>query len=282
MKRTRKIITLILAMTLAFAFSKPVNAQERPHEKNRRENNQQATQPNRPTRQTANHPTVNRQLVSRPTVNRQPVARPTVNRQPVSRPAVNRVPNSNSGVQRPSNRPGYRPQGWTVTRRPYRRPPVVYNGHKFYTYHTYYAHPFTAFAYGPRWHPVGFFISSLIGTAIAIDIANRAYRYSDGVFYAPYNNGYQVVPAPSGAFVPSIPDGFQQLSVGGQDYYYFGGAFFIQNGNNYEVVPAPAGGVVYNLPQGSSVVQVDSYNYVEYNDTYYQPIQINGQNAYEV
>ena len=122
----------------------------------------------------------------------------------------------------------------------------------------------------------------MIGTAIAIDVANRPYHYYNGVFYAPYNNGYQVVPAPPGAYVPSIPEGFQQLSVGGQAYYYFGGAFYVLNGNQYEVVQAPAGGVVYNLPQGAVVTQIDSYDYVVFNDTYYQPIQINGQNAYEV
>jgi Family of unknown function (DUF6515) len=90
------------------------------------------------------------------------------------------------------------------------------------------------------------------------------------------------VPAPPGAYVQSIPEGYQQVQVGGENYYYFGGAFFVLNGNNYEVVQAPAGAVVYNLPQGASTVQVDNYNYVQYNGTYYQPIQINGQDGYEV
>ncbi len=275
MNKSRKTDGPIFAMILALAFSLPVCAQ------NRKQENRQVKDQREVKRSVEKHPPT-REINTRPTVNRQPEIRPTVNRQPATRVTVNRSRNYNSTVRRPSNRPVYRPKGWAATRKPYHRPPVVYNGRKFYTYHKYYAHPFTSFSYGPRWHPIGFFLSSLIGTAIIIDIANRHYHYSDGVFYAPYNNGYQVVPAPPGAYVPSIPEGFQQLSVGGQVYYYFGGAFYVQNGNNYEVVQAPAGGVVYNLPQGASEVQIDSYNYVQYNDTYYQPIQINGQNAYEV
>jgi len=115
-----------------------------------------------------------------------------------------------------------------------------------------------------------------------ISLENRQYGYYDGVFYEPYNNGYQVVPPPMGAYVPSIPDGFQQVMVGDQTYFYFGGAFFIQNGGNYQVVAAPAGAVIYNLPEGATTQQVDSYNYLVYNGIYYLPIQINGQPAYEV
>lgn len=285
MYKTRKTVIPIFSMIFALALSMQVYSQDRSDNNRQRENHQKATRPvttHPPTRQVNPRPTVNRQPVTRPTVNRQPVTRPTVNRQPATRPTVNRAPNYSSSVRRPTNRPGYRPQGWAPTRRAYTRPPVVYNGRRFYTYRKYYAHPFTAFYYGPRWHPIGFFLASMVSAAIIIDVANRPYHYADGVFYAPYNNGYQVVPAPPGAYVPSLPEGFQQLSVGGQDYYYFGGAFYILNGNQYEVVQAPAGGVVYNLPQGASQVQIDNYDYVVYNDTYYQPIQINGQDAYEV
>lgn len=245
-----------LSMILAVAsVTINVTAQERPN-RNNDERRQPSTRNNRP------------QQNFRPAPRQQ---------QPVNRPQVNRPQ-----VRNYSNNPGYRPQGWAATRRPYRRPPVVYNGKRYYAYHPYFPHRYTAFYYGPRWHPIGFFLSSLVSTAIIIDFENRHYHYDDGVFYAPYNNGYQVVPAPYGAYVPSIPDGYQQLAVGGQTYYYFGGAFFVLNGNSYEVVQAPAGAVVYNLPQGALNVQVDSYTYLQYNGTYYQPIQINGQDAYEV
>jgi len=195
---------------------------------------------------------------------------------------VNRGPYRTQMPQRMANRPGYRPQNWAPTRPAYYRPPVIYRENRFYTYHNYYPHPFVTFSYGPRWHPVGFFLSALAGTAILIDLNNRSYRYSEGVFYEPYNNGYRVVPPPPGAYVPSIPLGYQQLSVGGQTYYYFGGAFYIFDGNNYQVAQAPAGAVVYNLPRGATQEVIDNFVYVQYNGIYYQPIQINGQDAYEV
>jgi hypothetical protein len=204
------------------------------------------------------------------------------NRAQMNRAQVNRGQYRSPAPQRMANNPGYRPRSWTTTRPSYYRPPVIYGGKRFYTYNDYYPHPFVSFSYGPRWHPVGFFLRALVGTAILIDLNNRSYRYSDGVFYEPYNNGYRVVPPPPGAYVPSIPQGYQQVSVGGQNYYYFGGAFFIFDGNNYQVVEAPAGAVVYNLPRGATQEMIDNFLYVQYNGTYYQPIQINGQDAYEV
>ena len=203
-------------------------------------------------------------------------------RQQVNRAQVNRAPIRMAGPQRITSNRGYRPRGWVTTRPTYYRPPVIYRSSRFYTYNNYYPHPFVSFSYGPRWHPVGFFLRSFVGTAILIDLNHRSYRYSDGVFYEPYNNGYRVIPPPPGAYVPSIPQGYQQVSVGGQTYYYFGGAFFIFDGNNYQVVEAPAGAVVYNLPQGATQEMIDNFLYIQFNGTYFQPIQINGQNAYEV
>ena len=50
----------------------------------------------------------------------------------------------------------------------------------------------------------------------------------------------------------------------------------------YQVVPAPAGAIVYNLPEGCESVNLAGVTYLRYNNTYYQPIQIDGQNAFEV
>lgn len=287
MSEIRKAVNIVLSMLFVFIAIVPASAQKRgDRDKDRKEQNvrsrndrpQQRATPQR--QQTVNRTPVNRTAPNRTTTNRTQINRTQINRTQVNinqTRVVNRTPGRNY-----ANRPGYRPQGWATTRRPYTRPPVVYKGRRYYAYHTYYAHPYTAFSYGPRWHPIGFFLSALVGTAIIIDLANSRYRYDEGVFYEPYDNGYRVVPAPPGAYIPSIPEGYQTLAVGGQTYYYFGGAFFVLNGNQYEVVQAPAGAVVYNLPQGASTVQVDDYNYVQYNGTYYQPIQINGEDAYEV
>jgi len=283
MNKPQKTAKLILAMVFLLAFaSQLATAQDRRGEDKRQRKEDKHAHNVKPQQQrpAINQPQMNRpQVVNRTTT--RVVNRTTpriVNRTTI----VNRTPNRGRGVRPIGNRSGYRPQGWAPTRRPYTRAPIIYGGRRFYAYHSYYPHPFTAFRYGPTWHPLGFFLTALVGTAIVIDLENRSYHYSAGVFYAPYNNGYQVVPAPYGAYVPSIPQGYQQVSVGGQSYYYYGGAFFVLNGNNYEVVQAPSGAVVYNLPEGATQEQVDNYMYMQYNGTYYQPIQINGQNAYEV
>lgn len=47
------------------------------------------------------------------------------------------------------------------------------------------------------------------------------------------------------------------------------------------VAPA-AGAVVTNLPQGAEKVKIGDQIYVKVGETYYQPVQANGRNAYEV
>lgn len=280
MYEARKAAKVVFAVIFILSGTLTASAQKRDDRNKGQKDQDVHNRDTRPQQRVTpqRQPNVNRTPVNTAPVNRTVPNRTTVNRTQVN---INRTPGRVQTV-RTTNRPGYRPTGWAPTRRAYTRPPVVYKGRRYYTYHKYYPHYYTAFFYGPRWHPIGFFLSALEGTAIIIDLENRHYRYDAGVFYAPYNNGYQVVPAPPGAYVPSIPEGYQQTEVGGQTYYYFGGAFFVMNRDQYEVVQAPAGAVVYNLPQGASTVQIDNYNYVEYNGTYYQPIQINGRDAYEV
>jgi len=108
------------------------------------------------------------------------------------------------------------------------------------------------------------------------------YRYYEGVYYAPVNNGFQVVPAPENAVVPSLPSGYAVINVGDADYYYYGGIFYILSQHGYLVVQAPAGAIVNTLPDGCEQVQAGNITYLKYNNAYFQPIQYNGQDAYEV
>jgi hypothetical protein len=129
---------------------------------------------------------------------------------------------------------------------------------------------------------VGFFIGALAATATIIAIDNAQYRYYQGVYYAPVNGGYQVIPAPINAVVPTLPSGFVTMDIGNTTYYYYGGIFYIFSQNGYLVVKAPAGAIVSNLPDGCEQVQAGTITYLKYNNAYFQPIQYNGQNAYEV
>lgn len=50
----------------------------------------------------------------------------------------------------------------------------------------------------------------------------------------------------------------------------------------YKVVAPMAGTVVESLPEGGEEVTIGNQQYVKFGETYYQPIQQNGKNVYEV
>jgi Family of unknown function (DUF6515) len=148
--------------------------------------------------------------------------------------------------------------------------------------HPYYYHPYRPYAWGPHWHPVGFFLSALAADAIFFNFNNSRYWYDDGCFYLPENGGYAVVGAPIGAVVAALPDGYETPVVDGVTYYYFAGVFYILTGQGYQVVAAPPGAVIYQLPQGAADQQVSGEDFLVYNNTWYEPISQDGQDAYEV
>jgi hypothetical protein len=130
---------------------------------------------------------------------------------------------------------------------------------------------------------VGFFLATMYATATIIAWDNANYYYNDGVFYQPYNGGYQVVAPPVGAIVPRLPSGTITLDVDGITYWYFGGTFFVPAAGGYQVVAGPPGAIVYNLPDGCTTVNAGGVTYLQFNGTYFQPIQdADGQNGYEV
>ena len=47
-------------------------------------------------------------------------------------------------------------------------------------------------------------------------------------------------------------------------------------------MPPTAGALVSNLPEGGEEVKIGDQTYVQFGETYYQPIQNNGANMYEV
>jgi hypothetical protein len=158
----------------------------------------------------------------------------------------------------------------------------VYHTGAYRGVHPYYYHPFRPSYWGPHWHPLGFFLSSLAADAVFFSIANQRYYYDQGVYYEPSNGGYSVVPPPIGAVVGYLPQGYETTMVGNDTYYYYGGAFYISNGQGYQVVPAPPGAVIIQLPVGAVEQPINGETYLVYNNTYFQPISQDGQDAYEV
>jgi hypothetical protein len=158
----------------------------------------------------------------------------------------------------------------------------VYHTGGYRGIHPYYYHPYRPYYWGPRWHPLGFVLTALAADAIYFSLNNQRYYYDAGCYYVPSNNGYSVVPAPVGAVVSSLPEGYETTMVGNDTFYYFGGAFYIDNGQGYQVVQAPAGAVVTQLPVGAIEQQVNGETLMAYNNVYYAPISQDGQDSYEV
>lgn len=165
----------------------------------------------------------------------------------------------------------------------YVRPPYIFGGFRFYAFRPYYYHPFRPFYWGSYWHPWGYFVTSLATTAIIISIENQRYHYDQGVYYIEEDDGYRVVQAPVGAEIKKLPEGSQTVEVNETtNNYYYGGTYYEKDGEMYKVVPPTAGTIVPNLPEGAEEVRVGDQTFVKYGETYYQPVQVDGKNMYEV
>ena len=79
------------------------------------------------------------------------------------------------------------------------------------------------------------------------------YYYYDGVFYAPYNGGYQVTSPPVGAAVPSLPRGAKSIMIDNQQYYEYNGVY-------YKIVVNDAGKQVYVVAGKDGVLNTDGSN----------------------
>lgn len=173
-----------------------------------------------------------------------------------------------------------------VRRSPYRysRPPYSYGGFHFYCHFGYSYHPYRPYYYGPTWHPWGFFIGALTATAIVVSINNAQYHYDQGVFYEESQGGYTAVQAPNGAVVPDISDNAQQVVIEQNvtNNYYYGGTYYEKSSDGYTVVPPQAGSLVEGLPEGAEEVKIGDVTYVQYGDTFYQPVKVDGKDMYEV
>lgn len=90
------------------------------------------------------------------------------------------------------------------------------------------------------------------------------------------------MPAPLNSTIQFMPTGYTTVQVAGTNYYYFGGVFYIYTPNGFMVVTAPPGAVVRHLPGGCEQVQYGEVSYLRYNNTFFQPVLYDGENAYEV
>lgn len=167
--------------------------------------------------------------------------------------------------------------------RVYVRPPIRYGGFAFYSHRAFFWHPYRPFFWGPMWHPWGFFVATMATTAVIISVQNQQYHCDHGVYYVEEEDGYRVVQAPVGATVESLPKETEIVQVDETtNNYYYGGAFYEKSDLGYTVVPATAGTIVPHLPEGGEEVKIGEQTFVQFGDTYYMPIQLDGENMYEI
>ena len=129
----------------------------------------------------------------------------------------------------------------------------------------------------------GFFVATMAATAMIITVANQQYHYDQGVYYVASNGGYTVVQAPVGATITTLPPGSQTVIINETtNNYYYGGTYYEKNLKDIRLCLRPAGTVVENLPEGAKEEKIGEVTYVKVGETYYQPIEKNGKNMYEV
>ena len=71
-------------------------------------------------------------------------------------------------------------------------------------------------------------------------VSGTSYMYSDGAYYARVLNGgaiaYQVVPAPAGAIIATLPGGCSTVRIGGVAYTQCGATHYQRVASGYQVV----------------------------------------------
>jgi hypothetical protein len=118
-----------------------------------------------------------------------------------------------------------------------------------------------------------------------MSVQTGEYYYDEGVFYLKGDGGYTVVAAPLGGIIKTLPEGYETVDLdeaGKVKNYYYGGAFYEKTSNGYKVVAPTSGVVVSNLAEGGEEVKIADVTYVKLGETYFQPIQQDGKNKYEV
>lgn len=125
----------------------------------------------------------------------------------------------------------------------------------------------------------------LSGPYDASDLISYAdqYYYDQGVFYLKGDGGYTVVSAPLGAVIKTLPSGYETITLeDNTKNYYYGGTFYEKISTGYKVVAPLAGSVVEHISEGGEEVKMGDVTYVKLGETYFQPIQQDGKNMYEV
>lgn len=140
-----------------------------------------------------------------------------------------------------------------------------FGGH-FYGFHTY---PGWRFSFFPFW---GDYYWGIPPYALRFYLDGYSYYDSDGIYFRQDDDKYQVVPAPIGHKVKTLPKGSMKFSIEGTQYYYYYGTYYTPVDGQYEVVQPPVGAEVDSIPNGYDKVMVDGQTYFTLNGVQYKAV----------
>ena len=91
---------------------------------------------------------------------------------------------------------------------------------------------------------VGTMLASPPAESTTVTVASTPYYYSDNAFYMPVMQGtevvYEVVPAPVGAVIPTLPPDCTTRDISGVTHWICGESAYVQASGGYQVVAPPS------------------------------------------
>lgn len=129
----------------------------------------------------------------------------------------------------------------------------------------------------------GAWLLSLPRHATVVYVGTDAYYYTDGVYYVEKGaTCYVTVPPPTGAVIPSLPEGAVTIRYDDETYHYYVGSFYLKSRKGYQVAAAPVGATVTYAPKKAARKTIDGKPYYVYAGVYYLPKFVDGLTLYQV
>ncbi|WP_255547596.1 DUF6515 family protein [Mucilaginibacter sp. dw_454] len=98
---------------------------------------------------------------------------------------------------------------------------------------------------------LGFYFDALPFGYYPFYMGSSLFYYSNGIFYQPYNDGYEVTAPPVGAAVPSLPKAAKSIMIDNQQFFEFNGVY-------YKIVINDKGDKVYVVAGKDGVLNTDN------------------------
>ena len=103
------------------------------------------------------------------------------------------------------------------------------------------------------------------------------------MYYQHFSNGFQVVRAPIGITINSLPSSRYKFNHVGVDYFYSHGQFYRSLGGGYQVVHAPIGARISQLPVHAERFEWSSTIYYASDEAFFKEIYDDyGKISYEI